>query len=437
MRKVLILGAGGRDFHNFNTFFRENSFYRVVGFTFSEQILGGEVSLYPKELAGELYPKGIPIYPEKKMAEIIKKESVDICLFSYSDVPFEYVMEKAEIACSLGCDFWLLGPKSTSLVAKKPVLAVCATRTGAGKSPTTRKVSLILKELGINFCIVRHPMVYGNFSSPVQVFKRVEDLDKYPLTIEEREEYEPHLKQGNPVLAGVDYQRVLEEASKYDLIIWDGGNNDFPFFKPDFLIVLVDALRPGHEVRYHPGMTLLLSADVIIINKVDEAKKENLKTIEGNIKRYNPRAKVCYARLEKRILGELPKGKKKVVVVEDGPSVTHGELGYGAGFIVAKKKGLLILDPRKFAFGSIKMAYERFPHLREVVPALGYKKWQVKELEKTINRSGADFVISATPIDLRRLIKSSLPIIPVEYSLRELVAGELKREVIKFLKRVL
>uniref|UniRef100_A0A7C3YT09 GTPase n=1 Tax=candidate division WOR-3 bacterium TaxID=2052148 RepID=A0A7C3YT09_UNCW3 len=435
MRKVLILGAGGRDFHNFNTFFRENSLYRVVGFTFSSQIPGVKIRLYPPELAGELYPDGIPIYPEKRLKEIIKKEGVDICVFSYSDVSFESVMEKAEIAHSLGCDFWLLGPKSTMLKAKKPVLAVCAVRTGAGKSPTTRKVCSILRELGIKFCVVRHPMVYGNFQYPVQVFKTVEDLNRYDLTFEEREEYEHHLKEGNPVLAGVSYERLLEEAEKYDLIIWDGGNNDFPFFKPDFLIVLLDALRPGHEVRYHPGMSLFLAADLIIVNKVDEAKREDLKAIERNIKRYNPRAKVCYAQLAKRIIGEMPKGKKKVVVVEDGPSVTHGELGYGAGYRVAKRFGLNILDPRRFAVGTIKEAFSNYPHLKEVIPALGYKKKQVSDLKKTILRSGCDFVLSATPITLANLLAIKKPIVQIEYSLKE-TKGDLRKALRPFLEKL-
>ncbi|MEO0101210.1 MAG: GTPase [candidate division WOR-3 bacterium] len=435
MRRVLILGAGGRDFHNFNVFFRDNSQYYVVGFTMAEQIPGIGQRVYPKELAGSLYPRGIPIYLEKDLKKIIKKEKVDIVVFSYSDVSFDYVMERASIAQSLGCDFWLLGPKSTQLKAKRPVLAICAVRTGAGKSPTTRRVCEILKEKGVNFCVVRHPMVYGDFKVPVQVFKTVEDLEKYSLTFEEREEYEPHLKMGNPVLAGVDYGAILTEAEKYDLIIWDGGNNDFPFYQPDFLIVLCDALRAGHEVKYHPGMTLLLAADLIIINKVDEAKREDLLTIQKNIKKYNPKAKVLTARLAKRILGEIPKNKNKVCVVEDGPSVTHGELGYGAGYRVARKFGLKVLDPRDFAVGEIKKAFERYPHLKEVIPALGYKDKQVRDLKRTINRSGCDFIISATPITLAHILKINQPIIQIEYLLRE-KKGNLKRALLDFLKRV-
>lgn len=434
MRRVLILGAGGRDFHNFNTFFRNNSLYYVVGFTMAEQIPGVLKRVYPKELAGSLYPTGIPIYLEEDLRKIVKKERVDIVVFSYSDVSFEYIMERASIVQSLGCDFWLLGPKSTQLKAKRPVLAICAVRTGAGKSPTTRRVCQILKERGINFCVVRHPMVYGDFKAPVQVFKGLEDLSKYNLTFEEREEYEPHLKMGNPVLAGVDYGLILAEAEKYDLIIWDGGNNDFPFFKSDYLIVLCDALRPAHEIKYHPGMTLLLSADLIIINKVDEAKRDDLMTIKKNIKRYNPKAKVITAKLAKRILGEMPKDKRKVCVVEDGPSVTHGELGYGAGYRIAQKFGLEVLDPRSFAVGEIKKTFEKYPHLKEVIPALGYRERQIRDLRRTIERSGCNFIISATPITLANTLKVNKPIIQIEYFLKE--KGNLKGEILNFLKRV-
>ncbi len=436
MRRVLILGAGGRDFHNFNTFFRENSAYKVIGFTASNQIPGVGRRLYPPELAGELYPKGIPIYEERELPRLLKEKEVDVVIFAYSDVSFEYVMEKASIAQAAGADFWLLGPKATALKARRPVIAICAVRTGAGKSPTTRKVCSILKEKGINFCVVRHPMAYNNLEYKVQVFKEIADLDKYQVTIEEREEYEPHIKMGNTVLAGVDYAEILREAEKYDLIVWDGGNNDFPFFKPDFLIVLLDALRPGHEVRYHPGMTLLLMADLILINKVDEAKYRNIAEIRKNIRRFNPRARVLETYLEKRIEGDFPAGKR-VLVVEDGPSVTHGELGYGAGYQIARERGLKILDPRKFAVGTIKKSYERYPHLAEVIPALGYQKKQIADLTKTINRSRADFVISGTPGDLRRLIKTKKPIVQVTYSLRELKEGRLKRIIKRFLKRVL
>ncbi len=430
MRRVLILGAGGRDFHNFNLFFRDNSHYKVVGFT-GTQIPGIGKRVYPKELAGELYPDGIPIYLEKDLLKIIKREKVDIVVFSYSDVSFQYVMTKASAVLASGCDFWLLGPKSVSLKAKKPVLAVCAVRTGAGKSPTTRRVCQILKEKGVNFCVVRHPMVYSRFRA-VQVFKTMADLDQENVTFEEREEYEPHIRIGNPVLAGVDYQEVLKEAEKYDLIIWDGGNNDFPFFQPDYTIVLCDALRPGDEISYYPGMTSLLMADLVIISKVNEAKERDIISIRENVKRFNPKAKIISAVLKREVRDLIPPGKK-VVVVEDGPSVTHGELGYGVGYSFAKEKGFKILDPREFAVGEIKEVYKKYPHLKEVIPALGYKRSQIRDLQKTLLRSGCDFIISATPLDLRRWIKTKELVVQIEYFLQEFGNG-LKRELEGFLK---
>ena len=436
MKKVIIMGAAGRDFHNFNVYFRNNREYKVVAFTATQipEISGRK---YPPELAGELYPDGIPIYPEEELENLVKKYDVDIVVFAYSDVSHEHVMHCASRAHSAGASFMLLGPKDTMLKSSKPVIAICAVRTGCGKSQTTRRVSDILKKFGKKVAVVRHPMPYGDLTKQiVQKFSTFEDLDKYNCTIEEREEYEPHLKRGNVVFAGVDYEKILKEAEKEaDIILWDGGNNDFPFYKPDLLIVVADPHRSGHEVKYHPGETNLRMADVVVVNKVDTASFENINTIEENIRKVNPKAVIIEAASPIFVEnGERIRGKR-VLVIEDGPTVTHGEMGYGAGYVAAKKFGAAaIVDPRPFAVDTIKEAFEKYTHLKEVLPALGYFGKQLKDLEETINNADVDVIVSATPIDLNRIVKSNKPILRVFYELQEIGEPTLEDVIKKFLE---
>lgn len=436
MKKVIIMGAAGRDFHNFNVYFRNNREYKVVAFTATQipEISGRK---YPPELAGELYPDGIPIYPEEELENLVKKYDVDIVVFAYSDVSHEHVMHCASRAHSAGASFMLLGPKDTMLKSSKPVIAICAVRTGCGKSQTTRRVSDILKKFGKKVAVVRHPMPYGDLTKQiVQKFSTFEDLNKYNCTIEEREEYEPHLKRGNVVFAGVDYEKILKEAEKEaDIILWDGGNNDFPFYKPDLLIVVADPHRSGHEVKYHPGETNLRMADVVVVNKVDTASFENINTIEENIRKVNPKAVIIEAASPIFVEnGERIRGKR-VLVIEDGPTVTHGEMGYGAGYVAAKKFGAAaIVDPRPFAVDTIKEAFEKYTHLKEVLPALGYFGKQLKDLEETINNADVDVIVSATPIDLNRIVKSNKPILRVFYELQEIGEPTLEDVIKKFLE---
>ncbi len=435
-RKVIIMGAAGRDFHNFNVFFRDNEDYEVVAFT-ATQIPNIENRRYPAELAGSLYPEGILIHPEEELKELIKKYDVDVVVFSYSDVSYHHVMDKASEAISAGADYWLLGPKSTMLFSKKPVIAIGAVRTGAGKSPTSRRITEILHKKGVNFCVVRHPMPYGDLSKQaVQRFSSFEDLEKYECTIEEREEYEPHLLRGTPVFAGVDYERILRECEKeFDLIVWEGGNNDFPFYKPDILFVVVDPLRPGHETSYHPGGAIFRMADVIILNKVDTAKKEDVEKVKDNIKKYNPAAKIIEASL--RIFPEDPEliRDKKVVVVEDGPTLTHGEMSFGAGTIAAQRfKAREIIDPAPYVFGSIKTTLENYPHVKNLLPCIGYGKQQMKELEDILNRVPADTVIIGTPVDIRKLVKLNKPATRVFYELEERTEPGIEALLTEFLK---
>lgn len=436
MKKVIIMGAAGRDFHNFNVYFRNNPEYKVVAFT-ATQIPEISGRRYPPELAGELYPDGIPIYPEEELENLVKKYDVDIVVFAYSDVPHEHVMHCASRVHSAGASFMLLGPKDTMLKSSKQVIAVCAVRTGCGKSQTTRRVSDILKKFGKKVAVVRHPMPYGDLTKQIlQKFSTFEDLDKYNCTIEEREEYEPHLKRGNVVFAGVDYERILKEAEKEaDIILWDGGNNDFPFYKPDLLIVVADPHRSGHELKYHPGETNLRMADVVVVNKVDTASFENINTIEENIRKVNPEAVIIEAASPIFVEnGERIRGKR-VLVIEDGPTVTHGEMGYGAGYVAAKKFGAAaIVDPRPFAVDTIKEAFEKYTHLKEVLPALGYFGKQLKDLEETINNADVDIVVSATPIDLNRIVKSNKPILRVYYELQEIGKPTLEDVIKKFLE---
>ena len=422
------MGAAGRDFHNFNVYFRENNEYEVVAFT-ATQIPGIEGRVYPPELAGPNYPNGIPIYPEEELPELIRKYNVDEVVFAYSDVSHEYVMHRASIALAAGADFRLMGPSTTMLKAKVPVVSVCAVRTGCGKSQTSRKVAKILKANGYRVVVVRHPMPYGDLRKQIcQRFATFEDLDKYECTIEEREEYEPHLRNGIIVYAGVDYEKILREAeNEADIIVWDGGNNDLPFYKPDLHIVVTDPHRPGHELKYHPGEANLRMADVVVINKVDTAKPENIEAVEKNIKDVNPKAIIVKAASPMTVENpELIKGKR-VLVIEDGPTLTHGEMPYGIGAIAAEKLGASeIIDPRPYAVGSITDAYKKYAHLGPILPALGYGEHQIRELEETINKAPCEVVVVGTPIDLRKLIKINKPAVYVRYELQEVGSPNLK-----------
>ncbi len=421
-KRVLIMGAAGRDFHNFNVCFRDNEAFEVVGFT-ATQIPDIEGRVYPPELAGSLYPNGIPIYPEEDLEKLIREKNVDIVVFAYSDVSHEYVMHRASRTIAAGADFLLLGAKGTMLESKKPVISVCAVRTGCGKSQTTRRVADILKKLGKKTAVIRHPMPYGDLTKQiVQRFATYEDLDKHNCTIEEREEYEPHIDRGNVVYAGVDYGKILNEAEKEaDVILWDGGNNDLPFYKPDLHIVVADPLRPYHEVTYHPGEANLRMADVVVINKIESAYPEDVQAVRENILEANPDAIVIEAASPIVVDdGEKIRGKR-VLVVEDGPTLTHGEMPFGAGVVAAQKYGAAeLVDPREFAVGTIAETFEKYPHIGELLPAVGYSERQLKDLEETINKVDADLVVVATPIDLGRVIKMNKPYVRVRYDLQEI-----------------
>lgn len=419
---VLIMGAAGRDFHVFNTYFRDNESYNVVAFT-ATQIPNIDGRKYPKELAGDLYPQGISIYPEEDLEKLIKEEEVKQVVFAYSDIKHEDIMHKASTVLATGADFRLMGPENTSIKSTKPVISICAVRTGVGKSQTTRKVSEILKGMGKKVVAIRHPMPYGDLKEQIcQRFESYEDLNKHKCTIEEREEYEPHIDNGIIVYSGVDYEIILREAEKEaDVILWDGGNNDFPFYKSDLSIVLVDPLRPGHEVNYHPGETNLKMADVIVINKIDSADKKNVDIVRENISKYNKDAIIVEAASPISVKdGEKIKGKK-VLVIEDGPTLTHGGMKYGAGMVAAKKYGAgEVVDAKPYAIGSIKETYENYEHLETILPAMGYGDKQTKELEEVINSVDCDVVVSGTPIDITRILNANKEIIRVGYSLQEI-----------------
>jgi predicted GTPase len=432
MKNVIIMGAAGRDFHNFNVFFRDNRKYRVMAFT-ATQIPDIEERKYPSVLAGEFYPDGIPIHAEEDLIKLIKSMDVSEVYFSYSDTPHEYVMNKASEVQAAGASFTLLGPRETMIKSKLPVISVCAVRTGCGKSQTTRKISLLLKDRGRRVVVIRHPMPYGDLAKQaVQRFATYDDMIKNQCTIEEMEEYEPHIKNGILVYAGVDYGAILSEAEKEaDIILWDGGNNDFPFYRSDMEIVVVDPHRPGHEIKYYPGETNFRRAQVIIINKMGTAKKENVEIILDNISTFNPRATVIRANSPIAVVQGDQISGKTVLVVEDGPTLTHGEMAYGAGLVAAQKYGASqIIDPRPFAVGSILKTFQKFTHLDKVLPAMGYGKDQIDELAKTIDRAECDLVIGATPIDLGRLIKTNKQILRVTYDLEEIGSPDL-REVLK------
>lgn len=432
MKKVIIMGAAGRDFHNFNVYFRDKREYQVVAFT-ATQIPDIEDRKYPPLLAGKLYPKGIPIYPEKELATIIKNQGIDEVYFSYSDVSHEYVMHKGSEVLAAGATFVLLGPQKTMLKSKLPVISVCAVRTGSGKSQTSRKIALILKKKGRRVVVIRHPMPYGNLvQQKVQRFATYEDLRKHECTIEEREEYEPHINQGITVYAGVEYKAILEEAeAESDIILWDGGNNDFPFYQPDLEIVVADPHRAGHELLYHPGETNLRRANVLVINKIDTAEKEKVNLVVRNIKQVNPEATIIRAHSPIFVPDEKEIEKKRVLVIEDGPTLTHGGMPYGAGIIAATKyNASKIIDPRPFAVGSIKETFQKYPHLDKVLPAMGYGKEQISELTQTINKAHCDLIISGTPTDLNRLIKTDKKILQIRYKLEEIGSPNLE-EVLK------
>jgi predicted GTPase len=435
--KVIIMGAAGRDFHNFNVYFRNNAAYEVVAFT-ATQIPGIEGRLYPPELAGSNYPKGIPIYPEAELPRLIKENGIDQVVFAYSDVSHEYVMHKASIALASGADFRLMGPKTTMLKAKVPVVSVGAVRTGSGKSQTSRQVAKILKNKGLRVVVIRHPMPYGDLRKQIcQRFASYEDLDKYECTIEEREEYEPHIDNGIIVYAGVDYEKILRETEKEsDVIVWDGGNNDLPFYTPDLHIVVADPHRAGHEVAYHPGEANLRMANVVIINKVDTADPQNVKQVKANIRMANPNAIILDAASPITVdKPELIKGKR-VLVIEDGPTLTHGNMPYGAATIIAKRLGPSeIIDPKPYAVGSIKDTYKKYTHLGAILPALGYGEKQIAELKETIDHTPCDVIIIGTPIDLRRVMTINKPTVRVKYELQVLGSVSLEQILEKFLQK--
>jgi predicted GTPase len=420
--RTLIMGAAGRDFHNFNVFFRDNPDYEVIAFT-ATQIPDIEGRTYPTELAGKLYPKGIPIYAESDLLKLIREHNVDQVIFAYSDVPHEVVMHKASMVMAAGADFRLMGTKSTQLKSIKPVVSVCAVRTGSGKSQTTRRVSLILRNMGYKVAAIRHPMPYGDLvKQAVQRYADYSDLDKHECTIEEREEYEPHLDNGIIVYAGVDYEKILRQAEQeVDIVLWDGGNNDFPFYVSDLQIVVADPHRPGHEMSYHPGETNIRMADVFVINKVDTADAENVIKVRQNLRSVNPEAIIIEAASPLFVDDPAAIRGKRVLVIEDGPTLTHGEMAYGAGYVAARRFGAAeIVDPRPFAVRSIKATYEKYPKTGPILPAMGYGEAQTRDLEATINQADVDMVIIGTPIDLTRIIKINKPAQRVRYELQEI-----------------
>jgi predicted GTPase len=422
MRRVLILGAAGRDFHDFNVIFRNNPEFQVVAFT-ATQIPDIAGRRYPAELAGHLYPDGIPILEEDKMEEIIREQQVDVVVFAYSDVPYATLMHLASRAAAVNADFWLLGAERTQLVATVPVVSICAVRTGCGKSPVSRRIAAELRHQGWHPVVIRHPMPYGDLAAQrVQRYATLADLDRYDCTIEEREEYEPHIVEGTTLYAGVDYEDILRQAEQEgDVILWDGGNNDTPFYRPDLNIVVLDPHRAGHELGYYPGEVNFRSADVLIINKVDTADPDGIKTVRRNIALHNPKARVIETACRVTVDDPEAISEKNVLVVEDGPTLTHGEMPYGAGVVAANRyHAAALIDPRPYAVGSIQKTFEKFPHLWRVLPAMGYSDTQRHELEQTIKRVPCDLVVVATPIDLARTIKLDKPYLKVRYEIEEL-----------------
>jgi len=440
-RNIVIIGAAGRDFHNFNVYYRDNEQFNVVAFT-AAQIPNIDNRKYPSELAGKLYPKGIPIFAEEELTYLIEKLDVDECIFSYSDVPYQKVMALSALVNAAGANFTLLGPKATMLKSTKPVISVCATRTGCGKSQTARKVIEILMAQGLKVVAVRHPMPYGDLvAQKVQRFATLDDLKKYRCTIEEMEEYEPHIVRGNVVYAGVDYEAILRAAENdpngCDLIIWDGGNNDFPFFKPDLAITVVDPHRPGNELSYYPGEVNLRIADVIIINKIDTANPEGIQTVSQNIALVNPQATVIYAASPVRVDHPEIIRDKRVLVIEDGPTLTHGEMQIGAGIIAARQYGAReCVDPRPFVVGKLAETFQKYPKIGPLLPAMGYSEDQIRDLEDTIARTDCDSVVIGTPIDLTRILKIKQPSARVYYELQEIGTPNLNEVLSDFCQRI-
>jgi len=436
-KRVIIMGAAGRDFHNFNVHFRDNDMYEVVAFT-AEQIPGIGDRMYPPELAGKLYPQGIKIYPEEKLPELVKKYDVEQCILAYSDLSYMTVGHKIAWVTSLGPDMRLMGPHTTMLKSKKPVIAVTAVRTGCGKSQTSRRINQILVEMGLKPVNIRHPMPYDP-DLTTQIAQRYEtfaDMDKYRCTIEEREEYEPMINMGVILYAGVDYGKILAQAEKEaDVITWDGGNNDFSFYKPDLLITVADPHRAGHEISYYPGETNLRMADVVIINKEETADYECIEEVRRNIMAVNPKAVIIDAASPVRVENISVVKNKRVIVVEDGPTVTHGGMAYGAGLIAARKAGATIVDPRPYAVGSIEATFKKYGHLENVLPAMGYGKEQIKELEMTINKADVDAVVIGTPIDLSKVIKINKPSTRVRYDLQEIGKPDLVDVIKEFVEK--
>jgi predicted GTPase len=424
MKKVIIMGAGGRDFHNFNVAFRKDPDTEIVAFT-ATQIPGIADRVYPASLAGPRYPEGIPIHPEEELTQLVHEHDVDEVILAYSDLKHETVMHKASLALATGADFRLLGPDATMIHSSKPVVAVCATRTGCGKSQTSRKVGQVLLDAGLKVALVRHPMPYGDLEAMrVQRFATLEEIDASNPTIEEREEYEEPVRMGMVMYAGVDYEAILRRAEQEaDVVVWDGGNNDFPFYAPDLLIVVADPLRAGHELLYHPGEVNLRMADVVVINKVDSAEAHNVEQIVENVEAVNPMATVLFAKSPATLDSGPDLLGKLVLVVDDGPTLTHGEMPFGAGLVAARNAGAAkIVDPRPYAVGSLKGVFAKWPQLANVLPAMGYSDEQLHELERTINGADCDFVVTGTPIDLSRLIESRHPIRHVRYELEEVGA---------------
>ncbi|HQI45048.1 MAG TPA: cyclic 2,3-diphosphoglycerate synthase [Bacteroidales bacterium] len=436
-KNVIIIGAAGRDFHNFNTYFRDNEEFNVVAFT-AAQIPDIDGRKYPAELAGKLYSKGIPIHAEEDLVKLIKELKVEICVFAYSDVPYNRVMSVGSIVNTAGADFMLMGPEKTQIKSTKPLLAVGAVRTGCGKSQTSRRVIELLMSQGIKVVAIRHPMPYGDLvAQKVQRYATVEDLKKHKCTIEEMEEYEPHVVRGNVIYSGVDYEAILREAEKEaDVILWDGGNNDFPFYKPDLMITVTDPHRPGNELSYYPGETTLRMADVVVINKIDSASPENIQVVRESIQKVNPTAIVVDAASPLTVHNpEIIRGKR-VLVVEDGPTLTHGEMKLGAGTVAAMKYGAKeLVDPRPFVVGKIAETFKIYPNIGKLMPAMGYGDQQIKDLETSINNTDCDSVVIATPIDLQRIIKIKKPCTKVDYELQEIGKPDLENVICEFVKK--
>ncbi len=435
-KKVIILGAAGRDFHDFNVLFRENSAYKVVAFT-ANQIPFISGRPYPKELSGRLYPSGIHIYDEAELPALIRRFGADICVMAYSDLRYQDVMDKASLANSCGSDFWLIAPGRTMLKSSRPVIAVCGVRTGVGKSQTSRYVALALRRLGLRVVVIRHPMPYGILKDEiVERFASLADLDRYKTTVEEREDYEPHIRNGFVVYSGVDYERILRKAeSEADVILWDGGNNDAPFIKPDLMIVVADPLRAGNELTYYPGETVARMADVIIVNKANSAKKADLDRVADGLSGINKHAKILYA--DSVISVDNPKGikGKSVLLIEDGPTITHGGMLFGAASVAAKEYGAgKIVNAKRYAVGSLRAVFEKYAHLSDELPAVGYSRREVRDLEATINAADCDVVVSATPTDLRRIVTVDKPIVQVSYELKPR-GRALDDEIARFARR--